>query len=321
MKSGAHIVVSFFILVGALVGLEKFCDFGLRHNRNLKIVAANSSTGKSSLVVHGPCEPLWMISPAQIDSITGRTSYNLALSHSDFADNYLHLYEYLNHHPAPGLMLLYVTPESMDKHFNAFHAYRFAPYLGDPEVKAVVKENDPGYSRWIRVPFMKYAYYNRNVVFNVIQGYKHYFSGRQQAYYPDGFEAPAKRVWGNHEGEFVMLYKDTVKFRWDRLRAKYLVKTIRLAKQHGTKVILYESPVLEASISFQQNRNEILKRIDSLADAEGVEYVRFEGLEMAKHRRYFISTLNFNMAGLRLFNDTLAKYLLKCGYGNATKRD
>jgi hypothetical protein len=317
VKTGVQILITFLVLIALLAGLEKAYDFGLKHNRNLKIVAAGSPESKSSLVVHGPCEPLWMISPAQIDSITGETSYNLALSHSDFADNYLHLYEYLRHHPAPTLMLLYVTPESMDIHFNAFHAYRFAPYLSDPEVRAVVKENDPAYFRWTWVPFIKYAYYNRKVMFNVIQGYKHYLTGRSEAYYPDGFEPPAKRFWGNHAGEFVMLYKDSVQFQWDGLRAKYLAKTVRLAKQHGTKVILYESPVLAESLPFQPNRKGILHRLDSLAAAEGVQYVRFEGLEMAKHRRYFISTLNFNMNGLRLFNDTLAKFLLRCGYRSA----
>jgi hypothetical protein len=312
MRIVMKIVVVIAALTATLFGLEKVYDFGLRHNLNLKIAAAGMTNSNARLLIHGPCEPLWMISPDQIDSITGIPSYNLALSHSDFADNYLLLYEYLRHNQAPAMMYLYVTPESFDRNYNTFNSYRFAPYLNDSVVAAVVKENDPAYSRWTWFPFMKYAYYGTQVTFPVIQGYKHYFTGRRLPYYPSGFEPPAKRVWGNHAGEFVKLYRDNVIFSWDSLRVKYLVRTIRLAKTRGIAVILYESPVLEEALAFQPNRGEIIARIDSLAKAEGVDYVRFEGLPFARERKYFISTLNFNMSGLRLFNDTLGKYMRSC---------
>jgi hypothetical protein len=313
MKKAGHIFLLLAALVVSMLLLEKAYEFGLRHNLNLKTSYLLKSGHSAQLLIHGPCEPLWMVSPAQVDSITGSHSYNLALSHSDFADNFLHLYLYLKHNPPPRMVLLYVTPESMDRRYNTFNTYRFAPYLGDSTVRKVVAENDPSYAKWIAVPFMKYAYYNRKVMFNVIQGYKHYFTGKQLPYYPDGFEPPAKRVWGNHEGEFVMLYKDTVRFEWDSLRAKYLAGTIRLARSRGIQVLLYESPVLKESLGFQANREEILRRIDSLAAGEKVRHVRFDELPLAADRKYFISTLNMNMTGLRIFNDTLARYLRNCG--------
>jgi hypothetical protein len=313
MRSAGKIIIVLAILLATLLVLEKVYDFGLKHNLNLKITAAERTRREAKLLVHGPCEPLWMISPAQLDSITGVSSYNLALSHSDFADNYLHLYIYLKHNPAPQTMLLYVTPESMDKQYNTFNSYRFAPYLSDSIVRKTVKENDPDYYKWTWIPFMKYAYYNARVTFPVIQGYRHYWSGRKLPYYPDGFEPPAKRVWGNHAGEFVRLYEDNVIFSWDPLREKYFIETIRLAKKHGIKVMLYESPVLEEALAFQPNRKAVLKRINSIASAENVPYIRFENLDFARERKYFISTLNFNMTGLRLFNDTLGKFLLGCG--------
>ena len=312
MKTFARIIIVPVALLIVMTVLDKVYGFGLRHNLNLKIAASELTKRDAALLVHGPCEPLWMIDPAQLDSITGVPSYNLALSHSDFADNYLHLYIYLLTHQAPASLLLYVTPESMDARYNTFNSYRFAPYLGDTVVSNVVRENDPDYFRWTWLPFMKYAYYNTRVMFPVIQGYKHYFTGRKLPYYPSGFEPPAKRVWGNHAGEFVMLYDDSVRFAWHPLREKYLVKTIRLAKSMGIEVILYESPVLEEALAFQPNRREIVARIDSLASREGVRYVRFEDLPFARERRNFISTLNFNMRGLRLFNDTLGKFLKGC---------
>jgi hypothetical protein len=212
---------------------------------------------------------------------------------------------------APKYLLLYVTPESLDKHYNTFNSYRFAPYLSDSLVAAVVKENDPDYFRWTIIPFMKYAYYNNKFNFDLLQGYKHYLEGRKNAYYPDGFEPPTKRAWGNHAAEFAQLYKNNTVFKTDILREKYLVKTIRLAKQNDIQVYLYESPVLHEALAYQVNRDEMIEKIKRIANREKVPFIQFDNLAMAKEKKYFISTLNFNMEGVTLFNDTLGKYIRK----------
>jgi hypothetical protein len=311
-------VIKILLVLTALVlllwALERAFDFGLLHNQNLKMTNVTAEPVNAKILVHGPCEPLWMIAPAILDSVTKIKSYNLALSHSDFADNYLHLRRYLQTNQPPDLLLLYVTPESMDRRFNVFNSYRFAPYLSDAEVSAVVKENDSRYYRWTWIPFMKYAYYNQKIEFEALQGFKHYFIKRTKAYYPDGFEPPAKRVWGNHQGRFSKLYEDSIIFIWDPLREKYLRKCIDLALQYRIKVLLYESPVLEEALAFQANRPKIISHIDEIAAEYKIPYVRFENLAIARDRKYFISTLNFNMEGLRIFNDTLGKFLLGvCG--------
>ncbi len=311
MKTGIKILMVFVVLWVSLLLLEDLYDFGLKQNQNIKMASVKNSPPCTDLLVHGPCEPLWMISPALLDKQTGISSYNLALSHSDFADNYLHLYYYLKHNRAPTYLLLYVTPESLDKHYNTFNSYRFAPYLEDSLVNAVVKENDPDYFKYTWIPFMKYAYYNKRFNFDVLQGYKHYFSGRKNAYYPDGFEPPTKRAWGNHAGEFAELYQENTVFKPDSLREKYLVKTIRLAKENHISVYLYESPVLFEALAFQPNRAEMISRIKTIAAQEQVPFVQFEHLAMAKEKKYFVSTLNFNMEGLRLFNDTLSRFIRK----------
>jgi hypothetical protein len=295
--------------IPALMLLDWLYTFGLDHNRNLKITSVSVTPPAADLLFHGPCEPLWMISPAIIDRHTGKRSYNLALSHSDFADNYLHLYLYLKSNPAPGKMFLFVTPESFDKRFNTFNTYRFAYKLDDPVVREVVKENDPQYSRWTFIPFMRYAYYNRQITFRALQGWKHFLTNRGHAYYPDGFEPPAKRVWGNHAGDFARLYKENTVFSIDSLRVKYLDKIIALAKQKNITVYLYESPVLRESLPTQKNRNTMVSMIRRFADREKINYIQFDSLELSKSREYFISTLSLNMQGVAIFNDTLGKYI------------
>lgn len=307
---GVKIIVSLLIIWFSLVGLSHVYDFALDKNCNIKASYIQNTKIDADVLIHGPCEPLWMIYPKLLDMNSGLRSYNLALAHSDFADNYLHLYLYLKNNKAPKIMFLFVTPESVDsKKYNTFHTYRFAPYVGDPVVDSVLQENDSAYFRWTKIPFMKYAYYGNNVNFDVIQGLKHYFTHKTIPRFADGYEPPFYRVWDNHFEEFMKLYPQGYLFDWDPLREKYLRKTIELSHQHGIRIILYESPVLQESLDFQSNRDEVVNRIRGVASEYGVQYVQFQDMEMAKSRKYYTSPLNTSIEGARIFTDSLGKYI------------
>jgi hypothetical protein len=252
-----------------------------------------------------------MISPAILDPITGMSSYNLSQSHSDFADNYLYLHQYLKYNKPPAYMWFYVTPESFDTRFNTFNSFRFSAWLEDDVIRETVCENDRTYGIWSALPFMRFGYYNRHELFNVMQGYWHLVTDKSMAYYPDGFEPPAKRVWGNHNGEFVELYEQDILFKWDAQREKYFLKTIDLALGRGIKVVLYESPVLADALSHQPNRGVMVNRIRRMADSLNVPFVQFENLEMARDRRNFVSTLNFSMRGVETFNPIFAEKVVE----------
>src|SRR5258708_6858837 len=108
-KKKRHKWILFFVaFVLLLFLLEKFFDFGMRRNLNSKAGYVATHSVPAQLLVLGPCEPLWMVSPYMITKRTGLSCYNLANSHSDFADNYLHFYLYLRNNPAPKYMLLFV---------------------------------------------------------------------------------------------------------------------------------------------------------------------------------------------------------------------
>ena len=300
---------SIIILLLFLSGFSRLYDFALHHNANLKAAYVQKAKIDADLLIHGPCEPVWMISPEILDVQTGIKSYNLALSHSDFADNYLHLYFYMKANKAPKYMFLYVTPESMDLKYNTFNTYRFASFMGDPLVDSVVQDCDPAYYKWIRIPFMKYAFYSNNVNFDALQGLKHYFDKRALPYYPDGYEPPLQRVWDNHLEEFIHLYPQGYTFKWNLLREKYLCKTIGLAQKYKINVYLYESPVLKEAIRYQPNRKAISERIGSIAEKYGIKYVQFENMKISESRKYYMSALYTNLEGSRIFTDSLGKYI------------
>jgi len=235
--------------------------------------------------------------------------YNLALANSDFADNYLHLYLYLKKNKPPRLMFLYVTPASFDVRTNVFNSFRFAPYLEDPKVDSVVADMDQEYERWAIIPFMRYAYYNSECTFNVVQGFKHYFSGRREAYYQDGYEPPAENAVNVKDGQLVISPNDTITYKWSLTRERYLRKIIRLAKNSGAEIQLVELPVYRPSLQLEKNRFEIEKRISELAKGENCRFVQFQDLSLATNPSNFNAPRNLNRKGVVLFADTFGKYV------------
>jgi hypothetical protein len=310
LKSKAYKGLVFIVvLLGALFVLEKIFDFGFRHNLNLKAAYVSGNRVDADLLVLGPCEPLWMVSPAFLAKHTGLSSYNLAGSHSDFADNYLHLLLYLQHNEPPRYLLLYVTPESFDTRYNTFHSYRFAPFFSNEKVRRTVLESDRPYAVCGHIPFIKYGYYAHRACFIAFQGWKHYLTGKQEPYFPDGFEPPARVAWDNHHENLKKMYPKGYSFTWDSARENYLHAILNECASRKVKVILYESPILKEIADYQQNRGLCMERIRNIARMHDCPYLVFDEVPWARDRKYFISPMVSTLEGSYLFSDTLGRLL------------
>ncbi len=308
-KTGHKWFLFLVILAGFLFLLEKAFDFGLKHNLNLKSSYVATHKINAQLLILGPCEPLWMVSPEILTKETGLSCYNLAESHSDFADNYLDLQVYLQNNKAPEYLLLYVTPESFDTRYNTFHANRFATFFKEEEVSKVVAECDPSYANLKYIPFLKYGYYGHQTAFLAMQGWKHYLTNKEKPYYPDGFEPPARIVWDNHHENLKKLYPKGYSFTWDSVREIYLENILKYCSKKGVKVVLYESPILKEISDFQVNRTLFLERIEAIAAYNNCRFLKFDKVVWARDRKYFISPMVSTLEGSYLFSDTLGKAL------------
>lgn len=301
------IALVIFILI--LFGSDALFSFALKYNANIKTDYISLRKIDAKVLYLGPCEAEWVMDPAKIDPRTGLQSYNLGESHSDFADNFLHLYLYLKHNPAPQYLFLYVTGESIDRRFNVFNTFQFANFLSDSTVSAVVRENDRGYYRWSWIPFLRYAYYNSRIDFNAAEGFRYYLKHRSlPAIGVNGFIQPDFPVWNNHVLDFMRLYPMGTRFAWNSLRKKYLEKTIALAQQHHIKIYLYESPVWNPSLPYILNRSEVITQIRNLAAFYQVPYLVFDTLKMSNDRLNFVSNLYTSHKGGLIFDSAFADY-------------
>lgn len=326
------ISIALLLVVGILFILDGTFSFFIQENRNIKLSNVSKGGLDYDILYHGPCEPLFTIDASYLDSVLGTNSYNFALRHTDFADNFLHLYLYLKQNKAPKQVYLYVTPESFDLRFNSFHSYRFAPYLSDTLVAQVVEEMDPNYYSKTWFPFMRFAYYNSYKTFDALQGVKHYWDKKQDPYFKDGFIAhPDNQYFTRKDGYiapehlvyaanydvseisdstlYYELYEKRQTFKWDPIRTKYLVQLFELCKKNQIELILYESPAYSGAINDQPNRDEFLQKTDSIARSFSSKYIVMENLELAKNKSNFVCPLILSIQGtapfLKAFSDTV----------------
>lgn len=300
--------ISILLLPTPLVLLfDGFYQFGVTNNRNIKSSWIVQDTTNYDILFHGPCEVIWTIDPEVVQLETGMSCYNLSTVHSDFANNYLSFYLYLKHHQAPQYLFLFVTPESMDKRFNVFYPHHFTIHLKDTLVRNVVDANAPDYQVWNKIPWLRYAYFNQEFNFNALQGWKHALTSKAYPAFKSGYVPPLEMKWDNHYEELYKFYPSGIRFRWNNEREKYLNRIIDLAQSHGTKIILYESPILASSTPTQENRDEVLNRIDELALAKNTEFWVFDTLSMCQDQKYFFSALNPNYEGGQLFSKIIAQ--------------
>ncbi|MCX6182835.1 MAG: hypothetical protein NT150_13005 [Bacteroidetes bacterium] len=307
-------LISFIIIVAFAFALDRLFQFGLSHNINLKATHVSRGELLTEVLVDGPCEPLFTMDPAYLQLKTGKSFYNLSLNHSDFADNYLHLHLYLKNNPAPKYLFLFATPESFDTRFNTFHPYRFAAFLSDSTVEAVVAEHDKEYVTWMKVPLLRYTYFGNQLTFPAIQGVKHWLTNKKEPYFKNGHQAhPSSRSLANPL-HFVQLDEygnkpedaENKSFVWDAKREKYFRLILQAAQDKGIKVVVYESPGYAGILTTQPNRLEMLQKIKNISAEYGNPYWVFAQLPLAVEKSNFICPLIMNSAASKDFMDTLS---------------
>jgi len=312
-------VILSFLLFAFVLLFNSIYRFALMNNVNLKTAYITSHKIDADVLFHGPCEVLFTINPQYLQTKWNKKIYNLSLDHSDFADNYLHLYLYLQNNKIPEYLFLYVTPESFDLNYNTFHTYRFLPFMNDSVVKSVVKECDTNYTAWSYWPLLKYTYFGNRLNFLAVQGMKHFITGRDSAYFKDGYEAhnhnPLRYLDGEISNDSLVFgklpssntYQLGVSFKWNERRAKYFAKLLELATSKGIKVITYESPSYAAIVETEPDRIEFLQKARRIAHKYEVPYWIFDDTPISDSISNFVSPQIMNSKASEQFMDILYK--------------
>ena len=298
-----------FILI-FFIGLEKIYDFFLKENINIKTSHISKNSINADVLILGSCGALTTISPKTIEENIHLKAYNLAENHVNILENFLSFSLYLKHNKAPKYLLFFASPETFDERDNLLHSFHFSPFLNNKTINQTIKKEDPTYFRWTFIPFMKYAYYNSQLNFNVLQGMKFYINNKNKPYNEDGF-LPIKSP--KTPSEKKKLFRPSVKFttdyKWSEKQEKYLLKIIQLAQSKNIKIIFYDSPMFYYSNINRKKRIEIQERTKKLADKFSIDYLTFDTMKLSMNKEKFISaTLLYEEPSIE-FTKVLSGYI------------
>lgn len=271
-----------------------------KKDQQLDFVAVGSSRAASNVNIEA------------VQDATGLKGQNIGLGGSSPVDQYLFLYNWLKSGNKANVMLLALDDDGLDtsSYGYYFHPYYFFPYLNRSENYAVTKEAK-GYRAVLYryVPFFKYAEFNTQVGVPNISRI---------------MEPPAKREFDEYgykpnEGNFELKVgnepgkvKPTVVLRNSPIAVKYFLETIKLAKAHGMKVILFYPPDTYHIQNTRVNRAEIMAEYALMAKEQGVELHVYDHLPQFEDvSKYFKDTRHLNVEGSKLFAKELAKLLVK----------
>lgn len=309
MRTGKKILLILTILSALLMLFSAFMREGIIHNRNYKPGYILSSSIDADIVYLGACEPEWGILPDTVKKYTGYTNFILAEFSADYAENFLAVRSYLTCQKKPRLAVIYATPESFDESIaNGFNSYRFAHLNQDDTVRSVTRDFDPSFEKWSVLPFMRYSWYSSHTFFKGVLGWGDKLSGKKVTHdkagsgvFPIPFE-PGKDAVRIHGAPA----KD---FQWSDRRARYFALLISFLKKRQIPVLVYESPLWEKGNDLRHNREEMIKKIDSIAAVYNVPFKKFENKAISSDSTNFFTITNLSNKATGWFSKELGVYM------------
>jgi hypothetical protein len=244
-----------------------------------------------------------MVEVPLYQELTGRRAVNLGTSGSNYAENYLLLRQFVENGNTVRRVWLQADIYSLDADaaFSVpFHAYQFMPWLGDPEVAAVVREQAelPHYLLWRYVPFAKYIEFNSEYnLYKLLRGgfactegpFDASLGSELLADAPGPLERKPVRAFGVNP---------------DDLRG--LRRLLAWCREAGIAVVLYEAPEYLPFTDQPASRAALEDTLAQAAFAAGLPWLRFREPDLWSQDTLFADATHLNAAGTRRFTRELA---------------
>lgn len=303
--------VALVILVSItfLLLAESIADYFMKRYPKLKSSYISQVDQKADILIIGACEAEMMLDPKMFDSATGYKTYNLGEVGTRFADNYLYLFQYLKYQNHPKYVILHISPESFFSADNKFlTTYKHEAFLSDSTVYNVVKELDPDYINFSKIPFLKYSFYNIFTLYKIIDAVGYATFNKKYPPSIDGFSPPFS---SDTVDASQSLINKVHGYKWSITEEKYFHKIISLCKQEKIQLILYKLPYYKEYYDANLFLHDYDARIMHIASENKIPYFVYDSAILTHdYKNYFWLANNLlSLKGIPIFNKMLIKDL------------
>ena len=308
---GLRIAVFFALLGLVITAIHLSVNQGLRSIATSNFGSFNRLVaGKvnTEILISGSSRALCHYDPRIIQTITGRTAYNIGMNASQIDLQLGVLQTYLSHNANTKFLIQNLDLFSFEttRRGEIYDPAFFVPYLSEPDLYACLRVIDPNVVKWKRIPL--YGYTVEDMRFTWILGLFGGFGFNPPEDYSLGFN-PRPGSWTEDFERFRSANPDGIIYRVEEAGIRALESILRLCQSRGIQVILAYSPEYHEMQRLEVNRPEIISRFVTTARSFGVPFWDWSDAAISTQRQFFNNSQHLNMLGAGAFSTEIAHRL------------
>lgn len=258
-----------------------------------KIVNGEINT---DVIVNGSSRAQRHINPEIIESITGKTCFNIGLVSEPAYTQYKRFQLYLKNNRNPEYLIQIVDPTLIGKPDTLVYKSYYTPYIYEKEIYDALKYINTKVWKDKYIPLYKW-HGNSELIYNTTMSY---FYVTDTTF--NGFIA-RNITW--HSDTVLPIIRHTDKIIYTSMDT--LASHIDSWVQNDIEVILLYSPMTyEGQSRFVQNE-KIISHFDSLARVKNILFWNYSNHNINNDRTKFYNHLHLNAEGAKIFSEILAK--------------
>jgi hypothetical protein len=311
---GAVRIVGFFFLVAIVaVVTDWVINRGLRRIQTSKFGALNSViSGRvdADIVISGSSRALNHYDPRVIQSITGRSAYNIGMNASQIDFQLAVLKTYLKHNTPPRLVIQNLDLFSFEttRKGEIYEPGNYLPFLSDDELYAGLRRIDPNVWKWKYIPL--YGYAVEDMRFTWIWGILGFFGMNPSEDYFQGFN-PRRQVWTGDFERFRQEHPEGVRYAVEPLGVQNLTEICEICRDRGIALLLVYSPEYVQMQSMEVNRGEIFAQFRAICDRLQIPLWDYSDSAISMDKINFYNSQHLNAIGAQSFSEDLSGRMVR----------
>lgn len=272
-----------------------------------------SDTLHADLVVHGSSRAWMHFDTPMIQDSLGITAYNLGVDGQGFRIQYLRHQEYMDHAPAPKVVLMLADMQNLHPNAELYGMEQFLPFMAGNQRMARCLAHFEGFGPLdFQLPLVRFAGQKdawRNALLTSMHDPGRFrrrgYAGMDKEWTMD--QDSAEVEWARRvievDPELVVLYEAFLQDMADR----------------GITVVLVDPPEFRAFQVRVQGREQALEVHRQAAARFGLTYLDYSDHPICLDRSLFYNATHLNRRGATLFTAQLIRDLRSLGIGTVVK--
>jgi hypothetical protein len=297
------IVVAFIFAANALISV------GIRDIKTSSLGAWNQlmqGRVNADVIISGSSRAAYHYDPRVIESVTGRTAFNIGRAGTQTDVQLAVLKAYLEHNRKPKLIVHNLDAFSFVTSREIYDPVLYVPYLRDEAIYGPLRRIDPSMTKSRYIPL--YGYVVEDMNFTWVEGLRALLGFSPKEDYFLGF-SPRDIKWSDEFRKFKASKPHGVEFPVEAGGVEALEQLIEECRANEIPLVLVYSPEFSGMQEMTNNRAEIFAQFQNLASKYHVPLWDYSDWKSNGDRKLFYNSQHLNATGAELFSGDLANRL------------